>query len=474
MKRSTLLLPLLAAGCTVGPPHPTTPIALSPPVSAQEIAPASGPAQQVVAGAAPIARWWEAFGSATLNRLVEQALAHNNDLASADATLRQLAEQAGVTAGQASPQVDATFDSQRFKVSRIFSNPLNDPSQYRYSLHTATVAVTYPLDLFGLERNRIRSARAQAEVAASRAIAARTTVIANLVLAVIADASLEAQVRAAQSSIRANRDVLDLLTRREQLGDIGAVDVAAQQSALASTEAGLPPLLRQREHQRAVIATLTGQAPGAALPPLPTLDQLTLPTRLPVALPGDIVANRPDVAAAAAQMRGAGADVGAAIAARLPNITLTANAGGQSTQFADLFAHGNLFYTLIGAVTQPLFHGKALLHGQRAAEAALDGAKAQYRQSVLLAFTDVSDALSGLRTDAEALDAATRASTAAERTFTFTRRQLELGGVGTLQLFNAAGQSAQTSISVVQARAARLSDTVALFQAVGGGFTPPR
>ena len=133
-------------------------------------------------------------------------------------------------------------------------------------------------------------------------------------LAAIADASLEAQVRAAESSIRANREVLDLLTRREQLGDIGAVDVAAQQSALASTEAGLPPLLRQREHQRAVIATLTGQAPGSPLPPLPTLDQLTLPAELPVALPAQIVANRPDVAAAAAQMRGAGADVGAAFA----------------------------------------------------------------------------------------------------------------------------------------------------------------
>jgi NodT family efflux transporter outer membrane factor (OMF) lipoprotein len=464
---------LLLAGCTVGPHHPSTTLSLSPPVAPAAITPASGPPQAVVTGA-PLPRWWEQFGSPVLDGLVEQVLARNNDLATAESTLRQSAELAGVQVGNAGPQVDATFDSQRFKVSRIFSNPLNDPSQYRYTLHTATLAVTYPLDLFGLERNRIRSARAQAEVAADRAVAARTTVVANLVLAVITNASLEAQIAAATASIQSNRDIVDLLARRQQLGDIGAVDVAAQQTALANAEAALPPLQRQRTHIQALIDTLTGHAPGTPLPLLPTLDQLRLPPTLPVALPADIVASRPDVAAAAAQMRGAGNDVGAAIAARLPNITLTGNAGGQSTQFTDLFAHGNLFYTLIGAVTQPIFHGKALLHQQRAAEAALEGAKAQYRQAVLLAFTDVSDALAGLASDGEALDAATRASTAASRTLTFTRRQLELGGVGTLQLLNASAANAQASASVVQARAARLSDTVALFQAVGGGLTPAR
>jgi NodT family efflux transporter outer membrane factor (OMF) lipoprotein len=462
---------LLLAGCVVGPQHPTTPLSLSPPVAPTTVAPFNGPAQAIVT-AAPLPDWWRQFGNETLNTLVAQAIAHNNDLAMAEATLRQAAEQAGVTAGDAGPQVDASFNSQRYKVSRIFSNPLNDPSQYRYTLHTATVSVTYPLDLFGLERNRIRSARAQAEMAANRAVAARTTVIANLVLAVINNAALKAQVDAAEASIRSNRDIVNLLIRRQQLGDIGAVDVTAQQTALANAEAVLPSLRRQRIHALALIDTLVGQAPGTPLPDLPTLDQLQLPATLPVALPADIVANRPDVAAAAAQMRGAGNDLGAAIAARLPNITLTANAGGQSTQFTDLFAHGNLFYTLIGAVTQPIFHGKALLHGQRAAEAALEGAKAQYRQSVLLAFTDVSDALGGLQTDGAALDAATRASTAASQTLLFTRRQLELGGAGTLQLLNASAANAQASASVVQARAARLSDTVALFQAVGGGFTP--
>ena len=474
IRRASPLLVLLLAGCTVGPQHPTTPLSLSPPVPAQVIAPASGPAQAIVPGAPPLAEWWRSFANPTLDALVAQALAHNNDLAVAEATLTQAAEQAGVSAGNAGPQVDASYDAERFKVARVFSNPLSDdPAQYRYTLHTATLSVTYPLDLFGLERNRVRSARAQAEVAADRAVAARTTVIANLVLAVVNQASLDAQVHATEESIRSNREILDLLSRRQQLGDIGGVDVAAQQTALATAEAALPPLMRQRAHQQALIATLTGQAPGSPLAPLPTLDHLQLPPTLPVALPGKIVANRPDVAAAAAQMRGAGADLGAAIAARLPNLTLTANTGGESTQFSDLLTHGNLFYTLVGGVTQPIFHGRALLHGQRAAAAELEGAKAQYRQSVLLAFTDVSDALAGLRSDADALDAATRASLAAQRTLLFTRRQLELGGVGTLALLNAAAANAQASTTVVQARAARLADSVALFQAVGGGLTPP-
>ena len=177
-----------------------------------------------------------------------------------------------------------------------------------------------------------------------------------------------------------------------------------------------------------------------------------------------------DIRAADAQMRGAGADLGAAIAARLPSLVLSAQAGGSSPNFADMFASGNPFWALIGGIAQPIFHGGTLRHQQRAAAAALDGAKAQYRSAVLQAFADVSDALTGLRTDADLLDAATRASKAASLSLTYGRRQLALGGIGTLTLLNASAADAQASASLVQAKAARLTDMVALYQAVGGGI----
>jgi NodT family efflux transporter outer membrane factor (OMF) lipoprotein len=471
------VLPFLAlaplAACSLGPQHPSTPVSMSPPVTATSIAPIAGPAQQVVPGATVRPDWWRQFGSPALDALVDRALAANNDLATAESTLRQSREQAAAASGASLPQLDASYQAQRIRVSRTLSNPLTDPNEYLYTLHTAQLSVSYPLDLFGAQRNKVRSARAAAEVAANRFTAARTTVLTNLVNAVIQQAALAGQAEAASAAIRSNREILTMMQQRQALGDIGASDVAAQQTALATAENALPPLQRQLDHQRGLIATLIGVAPGSPLPPLPTLADLTLPGTLPVALPAGIVANRPDVRAAEAAMRGAGADLGAAIAARLPTIQLSATVGGEATNITEMFASGNPFWTLVGGVTQPIFHGGQLLHQQRAAAAALEGAKSQYRAAVLQAFLDVSDALSGLRTDADALDAATRASAAAERNLTFTRRQLELGSVGTLALLNASAAGAQASSQLVQARAARLSDTVALFQAVGGGVVPP-
>lgn len=470
MKRLLSFAPLLLAGCAVGPQHPTTTPSLAPPVASDRIAPVSGPAQTIVAGAALKADWWTDFGSMKLDALVDVALAKNEDIALAEATLRQAREIARATAGAALPQADVTYNVEHARVSNALATPLVNPDETLYTLHTTQLSVTYPLDLFGLQRNHTRSARATANVAHERLRAARKTVVANLVTAVVQVAALDGQIAATNASIDSNREILTMLLKRQALGDIGNADIAAQQAALATAETSLPPLIRQRDHERTLIAALLGIAPGNALPPLPDFAELSLPATLPVALPAAIVTNRPDVRAADAQMRGAGADLGAAIAARLPNLVLSAQAGGSSPNFTDMFASGNPFWALIGGIAQPIFHGGTLRHQQRAAAAALDGAKAQYRSAVLQAFADVSDALTGLRTDADLLDAATRASTAANLSLTYGRRQLALGGIGTLTLLNASAVNAQAAASLIQAQAARLMDTVALYQAVGDGI----
>jgi NodT family efflux transporter outer membrane factor (OMF) lipoprotein len=459
---------LALAGCTMGPHDRTTSVALPAARTAEAITPSTGSQQSVVIGQPVPSEWWHAFGSAKLDALVAQVLLHNNDLATAEATLRQTQELGKAAAGGQGPLIDASYQAQRVRVSRAFSNPLSgDPDQYLYSLHTAQLTVAYPIDLFGAGRNKVRSAHAATEVAGHRLVAARTTVVANLVLAVIQHASLEAQVAAARTAIQSNSELVDLLQRRRIIGDVGEADVAAQQTALATVEAALPPLERQLAHQTGLIATLTGQAAGGAAPNVPTLSEIQLPANLPVALPADIIANRPDVAAAAAQMRGAAADVGTAMAARLPTVQLTGSAGGAATHFLDMFATGNPFYALASSVTQPIFHSGQLLHQQHAAEAALDAAKSQYRATALQAFLDVDDALAGLRSDAAALDAATRADAAATVSLTMMRRQVELGAQGTLALLTASSAASQAASLKVQARAARLTDTVALYQACG-------
>jgi NodT family efflux transporter outer membrane factor (OMF) lipoprotein len=470
------LLALLGAlgigGCSLGPVHPATQIALPPSpggnASIDPITPANGPAQMIIVGASVPARWWTEFHCAALDSLVERALASSNDLQAADATLRQARELAAAN-GQMTPQVDASYQAQRARVSNTLATPLTDPNQTLYSLHTAQLSLTYQLDLFGGVRSKILSLRAAADVAHEHYLAARNTLVSNLVLAVIQQASLAAQVDEVARSVRFNRDLLAMLRRRQVLGAIGAADVAAQETALATAESMLPPLERSRLHQRALISAYLGVAAGAPLPPLPSLDALQLPVEIPLSLPADIVGRRPDVMAAEAQMRGAGADLGTAIAARLPSIQIGASVGGAATRFSDMFASGNPFWSLIGGVTQPVFHGATLFHQMKASQAALDAAKAQYRGAAIQAFVDLSDALAGLRADADVLDAASRARDAAARNLHFVTRQLELGDVGTLTLLNAGTADAQASLLHVQARAARLSDTVALFLAMGGG-----
>jgi len=471
MTRALALLAALAAtGCSLARPDLDAHAPLPPAAAPERFAPLAGPAQATVTNAVA-ADWWRAFGNVDLDRLVDEALRHASDIAVADAALRQAQEQARVAVGSAAPALDASYQVERTRVSNALSPAVADQNQQLYTLHTAQLTVSYGLDLFGGTRAKIRSARAAAAVQRHRLAAARATVAANLVQAVVQHASLDAQIAAATTGVTVNRDILADLRRRQQLGAIGAADIATQQAALATAEGSLPPLVRAAAHQRVVIATLLGRPAGTDLPPLPTLDTLQLPTALPLTLPATLVARRPDVLAAEAQLAGAGADVGVAIAARLPSIQLSATGGGEAQRLFDITRDGNPFWTLIGGITQPIFHAGALRHQQRAAEAALDGAKAQYRAAVLQAFADVSDALTGLRTDAQALDAAARASAASGQALAFARRQLALGDIGTLALLNATATDAGARGQLIQARAARLADTVAMFQAAGGGVT---
>ncbi|WP_341209186.1 efflux transporter outer membrane subunit [uncultured Sphingomonas sp.] len=462
------------AACTVGPRDLDAHIALPAATTPAPIAPDSGPGQVFSGSSASPAAWWTAFGSPQLDVLVTEALRHNNDIATADASLRQAAELARAAGGALLPQADASYQAERTRVSDAISPVIANQNQQLYTLHTAQVNVSYTLDAFGGTHARLRSARAQAAVQRSRLNAARTSVVSNLVQAVIQRAALADQLDAARTAVTVNRDILNRLQLRQKLGAVGAADVVTQQTALAAAEGALPALVRQEAHQRVVIAALLGRVAGDALPDLPTLAQLTLPTQLPSVLPSDLVAQRPDVQAARAQLEGAGADVQTAIAARLPSITLSANAGGSAQRFGDMFKGGNPFWTLIGGIAQPLFHAGQLRHQQRAAEAALDGAKAGYRTAVLTAFGDVSDALTGLSTDAVALDAATRAADASNQALIFARRRLALGDIDTLTLLNASAADADARAQLVQARAARLTDTVALFAAVGGRISPPQ
>lgn len=481
---STALAPVAGAKAppitdSVAVPMPPTPAGSAPGnLLGQPIAAADGSAQTVHTGT-PVAKdWWLAFRSPAINGLVDRALTANADLSAAQARLAQAQALVGVARGALLPQLDAGLTSERQRLSRSLSTPLANPDPQVFSLHTAQVSVSYSPDLFGGGAARVRSAKAAAAVAAAQAEAMRSMVAANVVLAVIQNAALDAEIAANSDAIASNRQVLDLLRQREKLGAVGRSDVAAQEAALAAVEGTLPPLVRASAANQAALLILIGKAPGMPVfdsgGALPALEDLTLPADLPMALPADLLKTRPDVAAAAATLEGAAADVKVAMAARLPQLTLSATAGGTAEDFGRMFADGNPFWQLLGGLAAPIFHGGSLKRQQQAAEHALDAAKAGYRGTALQAFADVSNALTALSADATALSIAERGDAAASASFGFVKRQLQLGGVGTLQVLNASAVAQTARAQYVAAKAARLSDTVGLYVALGGGLQAPQ
>jgi len=281
---------------------------------------------------------------------------------------------------------------------------------------------------------------------------------------------LREQIAATHRLIDLETDMLRIL--RAQLGNGYAdrLDVAAQESQLAQIVATLPPLLKQLAQQRDLLAALAGSLPGEGLAEEFKLADLQLPLDLPLSLPSKLVAQRPDVLQAQENLHSASAQVGIAAANRLPNIMLTADAGSMALAFGKMFSSGTGFWGVAGSITQPLFQGGALLHRERAAQAAYTNAFEQYRATVLTAFQNVADTLAALEQDGEGLKAAAQAADAAKITFDLSRRQWETGYAGYLALLNAEQAYQQAVINLAQAQANRYADTAALFEALGGGW----
>lgn len=474
-KLSAVALALLA-GCAVGPDYrkPDAPRVESYTRSGFPAATANAPvsggdAQKFLTGGNLDARWWTYFKSPQLDSLVEQALKKNPNVDAAQAALRQAHELVLAQQGFFYPTVQAGVSPSRQRNSATISPTLSSGDTI-FNLYTAQVAVGYVPDVFGGNRRQVEALKASAEVQRFQLEATYLTLASNVVAAAIQEAGVRAQIAATREIIAANTKSLDVLRKQLALGYVAGIDVAAAETALAQAELTLPPLQRQLEQTRNMLAALAGRYAGESLPERFELAALTLPRDLPLALPSRLVEQRPDVRAAESQLHSASALVGVAVSNMVPQFAITAGAGGAATTFSQMFASGNPFWAIAGSVTQTLFAGGTLLHRKRAAEAAFEQAGAQYRSTVIGAFQNVADTLYALQADADALAAAVKAQRAAEISLELVRKQLELGQVNVLALLAAQQAYQQTVIAVAQAQAARLADTAALFQSLGGGW----
>jgi NodT family efflux transporter outer membrane factor (OMF) lipoprotein len=339
-----------------------------------------------------------------------------------------------------------------------------------YSLYTPEVSVSFVPDVFGLNRRTVESLAAQAQQARFALAATHITLSSNVAAGAIQEASLRGQIDATRELIKINTDMLKILKDQFTSGYADQLDVAAQESQLAQIAATLPPLLKQLAQQRDALAALAGGFPNQDLAEKFELSNLQLPPELPLSLPSQLVEQRPDVLQAEENLHAASAQIGIAIANRLPSIALTADGGSSPTAFSRMFAYGNGFWDLTAGITQPIFDAGTLRHRERAAKAAFTQTAEQYRSTVLTAFQNVADTLHALEQDADALKAASAAADAAKVTLDLTTGQVKAGYAGYLALLSAEQAYQQAVINLVQARANRYADTAALFQSLGGGW----
>jgi NodT family efflux transporter outer membrane factor (OMF) lipoprotein len=487
----------LLAACAVGPDfkQPTAPDAktYTPTPIGDSTAVAPGPggdAQHFMMGRDIPFAWWVQFQSPKLNALVERSLKENPDITAAQAALRQAQEYTAAQRGFFYPTVSAQFTPERQKLSgntggnspgiqgngttiSTYQNPsgtapFNGPTYFNF--YTAQLALSYTPDAFGSNRRQVESLKAQEEALRFEMEATYITLASNVVAAAIQEASLKSQIDATKAFIDQNAKAVDILHNQLRVGYAMGIDVATQEAALAQAKALLPPLQKQLEQTHDLIRALCGNLPNEALDDDFDLAALHLPEDLPVSLPSKLVEQRPDIRAAEEQLHSASAQVGVAVAARLPQFDITAAIGGNASQIPQMFTTGGPFWSLIGGITQPIFDGGTLSHKQSAAEQGLIQARAQYRSTVITAFQNVADTLHAIQSDADGLAAAAESERAAKVVMTLTEKQHELGYVDFLTQLAAEETHQQALVNLLQARTNRYGDTAALFQALGGGW----
>jgi NodT family efflux transporter outer membrane factor (OMF) lipoprotein len=467
------VLAAAVSGCAVGPDfHPVAAPAVygytSEPLPAHTASAdvIGGAPQTLQAGGDIPGQWWSLFHSAQLDRLIDEALKANPNLAAAQAALREAQENVYAEQGYLYPSVTAGVSGIRER--RLFyktgvPNGISSP----FNLLNVGVNVSYTLDVFGGIRRQVEAAKAQSEYQQFLLEATYLTLTADVVTAAIQEASLRGQIAATLKLVSDERDQLVIVQNEFELGGASQADVVAQQTTLAQTEATLPPLNKQLQIERDLLRLLTGHFPNEDVGANFVLSDLQLPQSLPLSLPSQLVEQRPDVRQFQALLHVASAEVGVATANMLPQFTISGGLGSYAAAGVNPAA---LAWSIAAGVTQPIFEGGTLLHRRRAAIEAYNQALAEYRYTVLIAFQNVADSLHALETDADALKEEAVAEGSASESFKLARDQYQAGYIPYLSLLVAENSYQQTIVSLVQAEASRYVDTAALFQALGGGW----
>ena len=426
--------------------------------------------QQLVLGAAPVAEWWRAFASPELEALVSEALEKNQSLAAARANLRAAHEQVREQVGNnLYPHLDAGFAPSR---QRGLGIPVIPQQTFLYNVFAAEVQGSWTLDFSGASTLADRALLGQVRAQAYELEAARRSIAFNVVLAAINSATLQTQSTAVGKYADAAEQRARQLRKRFELGSASRSEMLTAEEEAAEAQRVLPPLHRQLLAVQHAEAVLLGRTPDAAPRPL-ALEELHLPDRLPVAVPSELLHQRPDILAAEATVRASADAAGAATAALYPSLSLSASYGRGGFDWSTFASPAGAIWGVGASLTQPLFHGGALRARQRQYEATYEASVAQYKQTVLTAFQSVADTLVALEDDAKELEQTQRSADALKEVQQELEGRYAAGSAPLYAVLGARSQYQNAYVTYVAARAARLTDSATLLDAMGNPGAAP-
>lgn len=457
------------AGCaSVGPDfeRPTAPAVSGYAMSGD---PAASSAVALASSNASARQWWMAFNSPELDALVEMALKNNPTLKAADAALERVAQLERAQRGDSGVQVDTNGAAERERINAAAFGFEGFPSP-TISVFSVGTTLKYDLDLFGGERRKNEAAAARTEAQRQRTDAAYLNLTGAVVSRAIELAALRAQLDTLDQIIKVDSETIAMIQRGVQAGGSPSAAVNPAEAQLAEDQGRRPAILRRIYTTRHALSQLVGQAPSTWTAPEIDLLDIALPASIPVSLPSDLVRRRPDILAAEADLHAATAAIGVAEAAKYPSLSLDASFVLTSLDPGDVFKYDSSGWTVGPSFAAPLFNGGALEARKQAALASAREADANYRQTVLSAFVQVSDLLAGISTDQDLLAAQTRSREVAAENARLAALGYQNGAGSLLQVIDAQRQLQRAQLASIEAQALMRADMAALFVATAAGW----
>ncbi len=449
---------LMVCACALGPDYERPPID-----TPQAFRFESGEAKDVAN-----TLWWEEFHDPVLNELVAAALAENKDVRIAAARVDQFIGQFATTRAQLFPQVGASFDAQRQRISRAGATPVPPGIGPEFSTLTAALSASWEIDVFGKLRRQTEAARANLLASEEGRRATILTLVASVATAYVNLRDLDRQLEIAKATTASRADSLKVFTQRYEGGTVALMEVAQNQSEYEAALATIPQIEAQIAQQEDALSVLLGRNPGPILRGR-DLGQLELPA-VPAGLPSSLLQRRPDLLQAEQNLVAANALIGAARALYFPSISLTGLFGTSSREFSTLFTGPARIWTYAGSVAQPIFTAGSIRGQVQQAQAQQQQALVQYRKAIQVAFQEVEDALVTAQKSREQLVVQGRQVDALRSYSHFARLRYEAGYTSYIEVLDAERSLFNAELGYTQTQGLVFTAIVNLYKAMGGGW----